>query len=103
MPSTTCSGNFNFRLSAKDLFSASTISSSTLTASSGVSRSSPVGAAYVIVVKKAVVGKYNSVSYKHPYLRPCPTQTLRRVWLVQLLMTFLVVNTGNDMALSEMK
>ena len=66
MASTTCSGNFNFRPSAKDLFSASTIFSSTLTASSVVSGSSPVGAAYVILMKRAVVVKYNFVSYKQP-------------------------------------
>lgn len=78
MPSTMCNGNFNFRPSAKDWFCASTISSSTLTASSVVSGSSPVGAAYVILVKKAVVGKYNS------YLRPWSTLTLRRVWHVTI-------------------
>ena len=47
MASTTCGGKFNFRPSAKDWFSASSISSSTLTASSGVSGASisPVEAA----------------------------------------------------------
>ena len=47
MASTTCGGNFNFRPSAKDWISASSISSSILTALSGVSDASisPVGAA----------------------------------------------------------
>ena len=40
MASTTCGGNFNFRPSAKDWTSASSISSSILTASSGVSGAS---------------------------------------------------------------
>ena len=99
MASTTCSGNFNFRPSAKDLFSASTISSSTLTASSVVSRSSPVGAAYVIVMKKAVVGIYISSN-------PLPeamsdTNTQENVACSIVDMTFELPNHSEERATPE--